>query len=133
MKWLWRHIDNSFKQALPLRKLHYKAKSGDQRTIDTVYINAIYPPAPRQAVSDAKSGGPPPGFARESPLSPNAPPNPLNWHKQPYLDVFLVRCEDMDQYRARVKRDVDKFVQQMTTRSAQRAAGPSASSQDKKR
>ena len=50
MKWLWRHIDNSFKQALPLRKLHYKAKSGDQRTIDTVYINAIYPPAPPSCI-----------------------------------------------------------------------------------
>jgi len=46
------------------------------------------------------------------------PPLPVNWYREPYVHVYVVRCESVDDYRRRVKPAVLAFAHDLSSRGA---------------
>jgi hypothetical protein len=95
---LWRLLEGGFFRRMPLPRAEWTVpSSGKAFVLPPLTVLA-------QPISD-------PSFA--------FPPLPVNWYREPFVHVFLVRCESTDDYRRRVRPAVKAFADDMASRGAE--------------
>ncbi|KUI57769.1 Trafficking protein particle complex subunit 10 [Cytospora mali] len=127
---------------LPLRNLHWQSHAGPLRSIETLHIelidalaaakaprqraiSAVQPPGPGGAGDDGfqtqplGGGNRTPGELQDGfsrPYTASARRHQIPGLRQtPYLKVLLVRCDDNDQYKSKVRSEVRDWIKEHTT------------------
>jgi len=99
----------------PLKNLHWKAPTRPLRSIDSLHVDLI-PSAdsisqPSLAASDAYRGTPTPTATEHSKGASKERRHQIPGLRQtPYLKVYLLRCDDSDNYKSTARKQIREWV-----------------------
>lgn len=111
---------------LPLRHLHWHSHAGPLRSIDTLHVEltkagdgpAAHDRSSRRSASVSTNHD---GSASVDGTEASAPPQRRHQipglRRTPYLKVLLVRCDDSDSYKGRVRGEIREWIKTNTTQT----------------